>query len=682
MQPGPFTTLLQHNFRLLALPSGMLFRQRILDDPLGISGLAFKKLHALQSGDQYTLYNGCVFSPDKKHLLMFITPANASSETKKNSKMIAQLEKVIASQQAHPGPAVNIEYYGYAASAVCNARQIKRDIITSLGIAILLIFFFLGWYFRNFLVPLLGFVPAVFGGGLALAMLFLFKGWVSFIALGIGSIILGLIIDYTLYMVNHYRRKQSVEQVLTDMSPAIIICAVTTIGVFLCLTFLHSVVLHDLGWFTAISVFGASLCSLVILPQLLGKHLLPSEKETTRITFIDRIAAIDFGMKSWLIIGLAIAGVASFFVSSKAGFEEDMNSMNYRTEKLKDAEKHLDQISGSKLKSVYLVSTGKDINDALTVNETVQKKLETFKKQGKIESFSGTGYLLPSDSIQKQRLNKWNTFWTKERRSLLLIQLAKSGKIAGFKDNTFPGIRKMIRMSFTPLSIGETKSLRISLFSDWINETPEMIMVSSIAKTTDAQKPFIYKEFSKESNPIVFDRQSLTTRFVENVRHDFGLLVTLSMIFVTLLLLISFRRIEYAIITSLPMFFSWLVTLGFMGITGIRFNIFNIIISTFIFGLGVDYSILMMRGLISKYRSGVDDMKTYRVSILLSSSTTLIGVGALFFARHPALNSIALVSIFGVLSVVIIALSYQSMLARWLFRNMEKKKSQEMSTRQ
>jgi predicted RND superfamily exporter protein len=96
----------------------------------------------------------------------------------------------------------------------------------------------------------------------------------------------------------------------------------------------------------------------------------------------------------------------------------------------------------------------------------------------------------------------------------------------------------------------------------------------------------------------------------------------------------------------------------------------------------VDYSILMMRGLISKYRSGVDDMKTYRVSILLSSSTTLIGVGALFFARHPALNSIALVSIFGVLSVVIIALSYQSMLARWLFRNMEKKKSQEMSTRQ
>jgi len=681
MQPEQLESLLQSNFKIMVLPAGMLFRQRIVKDPLGISGLAFKKLYSLKQDDQYTLYNGSVFSQDKKHLLMFIAPANSSTETKKNSKLIANLEKFIALQNANQSIPVNIEYYGYAATAVCNASQIKRDMILTLGIAIVLIFLFIGWYFRNFLIPLLGFVPAIFGGGLALAIIFLLKGTVSFIALGIGSVILGLIIDYTLYIVNHYRKKQSAEQVISDMSQTIIICGLTTIGVFLCLTFLNSAVLHDLGWFTAISVFGASVCSLVILPQFLGKRMLPADKEITRTTFIDRIAAIDFGKKRWLLIGLAFAGVASIFVSNKVTFEKDMNSLNYMSEKLNDAEKHLDQISGNNLKNVYIVSTGKDINDALKWNGITQKKLETLKRQGKIQSFSGVGTIFPSDSIQQERLNKWHEFWTIERKSLLLNRLEKSGKQIGFNDRAFSGIKSMLNTTFSRLPSKQSKALRYALFSDWINETHEMIMISGIAKVTDSEKQFIYKEFSEDPNLVVFDRQNLTTRFVLNVKHDFELLVTLSMIFVSLLLLISFGRIELAFITALPMFFSWLITLGFMGITGIRFNIFNIIISSFIFGLGVDYSILMMRGLMGKYKTGVDDMKTYRVSILLSSTTTLIGVGALFFARHPALNSIALISVFGITSVVIISLSYQSMLARWFLLNPKEKKSYPMTAR-
>jgi uncharacterized protein len=679
MQPDQIKALLKRNFRMMALPSGMMLRERIVKDPLGISGLALKKLTALQPENQNTLYDGCVFSRDIKHLLMFITPANTSTETKKNSTLISTLEKLIDLQNAKPANHVNIEYYGYAVTAVGNARQIKRDIILSLSLAMVLIFLFIGWYFRNFLIPLLGFVPAIFGGGFALATLFLFKGWVSFIALGIGSIILGLIIDYTLYMVNHYRKKQSVEQVIADMSMTIIICGLTTIGVFICLTFLRSIVLHDLGWFAALSVLGAVICSLVILPQFLGKQLLPAENAVTRTTFIDRVATIDFGKKRWLLIGLACAGMASFFLSKKATFEKEMSSLNFMTEKIKDAEKHLDQVFGDSLKSVYIVSTGKVMDEALKWNGITQQKLEILKAQGKIQYFSGIGSLFPSDSVQQERLNKWNAFWTPERKSLLLGRLESSGKLAGFNDNAFSGIKSMIHMTYSKIPSQQQETVHTALLSDWINETPGMIMISGIAKVTRSQKQAVYQEFSGENNRVVFDRENLTTRFVVNVKHDFELLVTLSMVFVTVLLILSFGRVELAFITSLPMFFSWLVTLGFMGITGIRFNIFNIIISTFIFGLGVDYSILMMRGLMAKYKTGADDMKTYRVSILLSSSTTLIGVGALFFAKHPALNSIAMISIVGVISVVIISLSYQSMLARWFFLNPRETKTYPMT---
>jgi uncharacterized protein len=681
VQPSRIEGLLQSNYRILVSPASMLMKQRIAGDPLGITGLALKKLNSLKSDDQYLVYDGCIFSLDKKHLLMFITPANPSSETNKNTVLISGLDKVVASINSNPGTKVKAEYFGYAATSVGNAGQIKKDLVLTLVIAIVFIFLLTGWYFRSIMVPLLGFVPAFFGGGLALAVLYAVKGNVSFIALGIGSVILGLIIDYALYMVNHFRKKKSVEQVIRDMSQTIIICCLTSVGAFLCLIFLKSAVLHDLGWFAAISVFGASMCALIILPQFLGKGILPAGLEPARDSFIGKIAAIDYGKKKWLLAGLGIAGILSLFVTNKVTFEKDLNTLNYMSEPLKNAERSLEMISSGKLKKVYIVSTGKNLNEALILNEATRKKLEELKKQGKIHDFSGINTLLLSDSIQHERIRTWNKFWTPERKTLLIKRFESEGKKIGFNENAFSGLRAMLYTDFSPIPAGQSDALREALFSDWINETHDMTMVSGIAMVRDGEKQFVYKAFAKDQDVVVFDRQNLTTRFVMNVKHDFELLVTLSMIFVTLLLLVSFGRIELAFISSLPMFLSWLITLGFMWITGIRFNIFNIIISSFIFGLGVDYSILMMRGLLNRYKTGNDDIKTYQVSILLSSATTLIGVSALFFAVHPALRSIALISVVGVISVVIISLSFQSALTHWLLTEPLQKKKYPLTAR-
>ena len=672
--------LLKSNYRLLMTPASMILKQQIVKDPLGMNHMGLEKIRVLQTDDRFILYNGCVFSADKKHLLMFITPANPSTETNKNATLISTLKSIITTVSPDKSK-VFIDFYGYAATAVGNAYQIKFDIILTLLIAVILIFLLLGWYFKNLLIPLLGFIPAFFGGGLALVILYLVKGKISFIALGIGSVILALIIDYALYMVNHYRRKKSIEQVLEDMSHTILICSITTIGVFLCLIFLDSEVLHDLGWFAVISVFGASLSALIILPQFFSKHILPVEKSNSTRNFIERIAEIDFGKKIWILTGLAIAGLFSLFVTNKVSFEQDLNSLNYMSEPLKNAERRLEQISKGGFKEIYIVSTGKDLNEALERNEIVQRKLERLKVSDKIYDFSGINAPELSDSAQNNRLYKWIGFWNTNRKELLFTRLDKEFKLLGYNDKAFTGIKLMLNTDYSSIPAKRMKALYSVLFSDWINQTPELTMISSTAKVTEKEKQNVYRAFSGDPHLVIFDRQNLATQFVLTVKHDFELLISLSMLIVTLLLLISLGRIELTIITSLPMFFSWLITLGFMGITAIKFNIFNIIISTFIFGLGVDYSILMMRGLLYQYRTGINDMKTYQTSVLLSSATTLIGVGVLFFAKHPALNSIALISIVGITSVVFISLSYQPLIARWILLNPQKKKSYPITAR-
>jgi uncharacterized protein len=128
------------------------------------------------------------------------------------------------------------------------------------------------------------------------------------------------------------------------------------------------------------------------------------------------------------------------------------------------------------------------------------------------------------------------------------------------------------------------------------------------------------------------------------------------------------------LIASVPMLISWLWAIGIMGTFGLSFNIFNILISTFIFGLGVDYSILMMRGLLLDYKCGNNQLPSFKTSVLLSAITTIVGVGVLILAKHPALNSIAVIAVIGLLSVVLISYTIVPILFRFLILNKSKKR--------
>ncbi|MEI7499424.1 MAG: MMPL family transporter [Bacteroidota bacterium] len=659
--PESLEKALEKDYKILTSPASIVLKKRIQEDPLGISNIAFAKLNSLRAGDNFELYNGSVYTSNLHHLLIFIVPTNPSSETSKNDKLIKGLDEIAQNLNNEKESRVHMQYFGGVAVAVCNARQLKKDITLTLVIAIVLIFLLVGWYFKSIRVPLLGLLPALFGGALSLAILFLVKGKISAISLGIGSVILGLIVDYSLYLVNHFRKKQDIELALKEMSLTIVLCSITSAGAFFCLTFLNSVVLQDLGWFAIFSVIGAALFTLTVLPHFIAGKQMPAAK-TNPINFVDKLASISYEKNKWLIAALLLIGALSIWFSQKVEFEKNMSTLSFVTPKLAKAESELDKISNYKLKNLYLVATGKTTEKALRNQEQMSDRVKDLVKNGKIQGISNAGSLLISDSLQKVKIARWNGYWTPDRKNQLRADLLIQINKFGYRTSAFDPFFNLLNKDYNTLTENEVNLSDNQLIANWISITPDLVLAPTILKVTETDKVQVYNEFSASERYVLFDKQSLTTRFVENVKNDFDLLVALSMIFVTLLLIFSFGRIGLGLITALPMFFSWLITMGFMGITGIRFNIFNIIISSFIFGLGVDYSILMMRGLQQTLKTGKDDMHTYKVSVLLSSLTTLFGVGALFFARHPALNSIAMVSVVGIASVVILSFVFQPLI--------------------
>jgi len=674
IQPASIQNAMETNFKILISPASMVLKTKIMKDPLGISNLAIEKLKSLQVGDNFRLFNGCIFSRDLRHLLVFISSSNPVNETSKNSFLIETIDHSIQIITTNLFPSIRAEYFGAVAMAVSNATQLKKDIVLTLSLAMVMILILIGWYFRSPRIALMSLLPALFGGAFALAVLYLVKGTVSAIALGIGSVLLGLIVDYALYLITNFRKKGNIEGSLKEMTLTILLCCLTSAGAFLCLIFLNSSVLHDLGWFAALSLVGAALFTLLILPHFLSARIDPANVKSSQ-NWVDKITSPSFEKKPWLILILLLLTIICLFFFTKVGFENDMSSLNFMNPRLKKAETNLDLISNLKLKNIYVVSTGQTLDSALQNQEHMLNGLKPMFQSQVIPKISSAAPLLISDSLQKLRIRKWDAFWTPEKKQQVAINLKQIGKKYGFRDEAFLPFLSSLENACKPIHYTDALLASNPLIADWVNIKPKLAMITTILGVKTENKALVYEALKPNLEYVAFDKQSLTDRFVENVRFDFDLLVKLSMIFVTILLVFSFGRIELGLNTAMPMFISWLITLGFMGLMGIKFNIFNIIISSFIFGLGVDYSILMMRGMQFTFTYGSKDISSYKVSIFLSSATTLLGVGVLFFARHPALHSIALISIVGIISVVATSFVFLPMTTRWMLLNrLEKNK--------
>jgi 1-acyl-sn-glycerol-3-phosphate acyltransferase len=667
--PEKLDTTLEKNYRTLLSPASLVMKKNLLLDPVGITPYALKRMQSLQFDDNFELEDGYIFTKDKKHLLFFITPAMKASETEKNAALLASMDSIFTKNSAIR-PQVQAEYFGSAAVAVGNAIQIKKDIKLTMLITILGLFLFISFFFKRLDVFFIIFIPVIFGAAFSLAVLYLLKGQISGIALGAGSIVLGIAMDYTIHFYTHFKHTNSAEETVKDLSFPLTLGSTTTIGALLSLLFVKSEALQDFGMFAAFSLMGAALFTLILFP-----HIVKKRKSTAAVNLhhtpniVERIAAYRFDKNKYLIFFILILAGISVYTSQKVEFESDMMRMNYIEKKLAASEEHLNAISNVSLKSIYLVSSGKNLDEALANSEKNIPVLEQLQQQQLIRKYSTISTLLLSKAEQLQRISRWNTYWTTDKKATLKKQLIEKSKRYKFKENAFNGFYELLDKVYAPIDINEFSSLKSSMLDNYITQQADETTVVTVLKTTAENEDRLYNVLTKHPELVVFDKKFLTNHFVAIIKNNFNLILTVSSLLVLIMLIVSYGRLELALITYIPMLLSWLCILGMMGAFGLKFNIINIIISTFIFGLGDDYSIFITDGLLNEYRTGQKNLESYKTGIFISATTTMIGIGVLIFASHPALKSIGLITIIGMFCVLIISNTIQPILFRFFITN-------------
>jgi uncharacterized protein len=643
-------------------------KKLLAQDPLGLADPIVQRLQRLQQGSALRIEDGFTFTPDGEYLLVIVSPANPPTETVANNLMVTALEAVVDSQRVAT-PEADILLFGGPVIAVGNARQIQKDTrlvgVLAGGLIVLLLII----YFRSIITPILFVLPPLFGVLFALGVLAWWQSGISAISIAAGTIVLGIAIDYSFHFFTHYRETGSVRTTLREVSSPMLLGCFTTVLVFFCLNFLHSSVLADFGKFAGLSLIGTAVFALLVLPHLFkaenGKWNMEHREAQAAASRPFSIFDFRLSARTKLLGFLAIITATVFFYqfAGDVKFEDDLNRINYFPAEMQRAQ---DLIVGpSDRESIFVLSSGRTLGEAVegmaagaigkTENVRITSLTEVILSPSEVQaSIAAWNRHLGTDAIEgRDAINRVST-----------TSIRTIGEQQGFKSAFFNGYDGLFTAKEADAEAFYREFiLTDDLFRELVFASDSGFTVVSTVNLPKAEKAAFKETIGKNAPHLeVVARSSLALDLVNTVSEDLNTMLLLSGGMVFVILLLTYGRIELAVVTFLPMVVSWIWILGICGLTGIKFNMVNVLITTFVFGLGDDYSIFISDGILSRYKYGIDKLRSFRSSIILSALTTIIGTGVLIFSKHPALNSIAVLSVTGMVCVVIASMTLQPLL--------------------
>ena len=658
--------------QLLLFPSSNVLVSNISRDPLNLFSPILGRLKQAGMSIEFETYDGYILSPDSKKAIVILESAFGAHESENNASLVAMLDNAKAETEAINGN-LDIHIIGGPVIAVANANQIKNDSILAVCIAGFLILALLIYVFRNLRNILLIVVSVGWGWLFAMGVIALYYDSVSIIVIGIASVILGIAVNYPLHLIDHLKESDNPRAALREIISPLVVGNVTTVGAFLCLVPLNSPALHDLGLFSSLLLIGTILFVLMFLP-----HAVKTRKPGTKIEkeplLITKLAGVSIENSKWFVWSVLALTIVFGYFSLKTEFDSDMRNINYMTDEQKSDLSYFQSLlnTSDKTEHLYIVSSGNDWDGALTQNGIIRRDVESLVSDGYATEQNNVSTFLVSKHEQQKRINKWNTF-VKRYNSIFDKELPDAAEKYGFSTEAFSSFENIVNANYEVQDFDYFKDFISTVFVGSLsedNETGRKSLVQVIS-VPDNSVEYVKEKLSenKEFGGLFFDVKSMNGSIADTLSNDFNYIGIACGCIVFIFLWISLGSIELAIVSFMPMAFSWIWILGIMGILGIKFNIVNVILATFIFGQGDDYTIFMTEGLSYEFAYRKKLLASYKNSIVVSALIMFIGIGTLLFAKHPALRSLGEVTVVGMLSVVLMAYLFPPLIFKWLIQS-------------
>lgn len=621
-------------------------------DPLGLFTPVLGRLSGLNPSGESQVIDSYLFTKDTSTGIVFFDSPYGNSESGKNAALVALLERVKA-ETASLHPDVQISSTGGPEVAVTNAETIKKDSFLALGIAALLILLVLWLSYKRFSDVAWMLISITAGALIALGIIALFKSSISIIILGIGSTIIGIAVNYPLHYVDHLKYRGDKRKTLAEQVNPLLVGNITTVGAFLSLMLMKAEALRDFGFIGAVMLLGTILFSLVFLPVFVPEAKTP--RDTLKLD-IDRHIKLKPKARKIVFAGFLLLTAILWFLGAKVGFDADMHHINYMTPSQERGFEILSHLSAGSDGSVYVVSEGKDADEALS-------RAAALPMQEELVSISD---FVPPLAVQQERIQRWQSFV--RDHPALKSDLAGAAARKGFTPAAFQPFMDLLDRKWEPQEASYFAPLSGTVGKSMFFPGEDKVQVVSILKTTpdsvEADTERLRAALPEGS--FCFCSKELSGKLVKNLSEDFDHIGLLCSLIVFFFLLLSFRSLDISLISFLPLAVGWIWILGIMRVFSLEFNIVNIILATFIFGQGDDYSIFITEGLMYEYATGKKILHSFKNAVMLSALIMFIGIGALIVSRHPAMRSLSEIIFIGMFTVVLMAWYLPPLIFRFL----------------
>jgi len=658
-------TLTRWKQLLTESPAPMLART-LYADPLGIDESLFKRLTVTQPvGTKVDFHKGRIFSADQRHVLMIARPIAPSTDSQHSQKLIGFMNAAIAKVERDAGAGrIDIAYLSAHRFSLDNARTIKSDIARTLTISLVAICVLSLLVYRRPLFVLLALLPACFGGLVAGGLIRWVVPGVSAIAIGCGVMVVGISDDYGIHLLYHVdqiggerRNRRDIVTLLRTLTPSLLLCVATTVFTFLVLLVSVMPGYRQLGVFAAIAILGAVAFSLLLLPSIIplraGRRPRPLLDLTKFFPFYHDWSRRHPRLLGVIALCLSAAPLAGI---RNVRFEGDYQRLNAASpETRRDWGIVLKSFSEAMNTTSFAVF-GADLEQTLQRAEALKERLARWRDKGVILDVNCVTDLVPSGATVEANQRRWREFWTPSRIDSLRDNLARASRELRMRPEAFEPFLASLRQTEPPLTLSQYQSTAFNyMLSSRLSENLSGACVLTLVRLRSQEDYFpVMEDVAKgvpgvvPYNPATFMRH-MASLIVRETRTVGGLALAL----VSLLVAAVVRRPRTVFAILAPLLLSVLWTFGVMGLLDVQINIMNCVVTVFIFGLVVDYSIFLATAWDGASKGDRSFLTRTAGAIVISALTTIIGVGSLMFAHHPALFAIGFAASLGVSSGLI-----------------------------
>ena len=582
-------------------------------------------------------------------VILRVYPSGVITDMTFSRRLLAGIRSTIEEidpRSFHPG--LEVAFSGSFNNAFNQYEVILQDLRSTALYAFLGVLVLISLYFRQVLSPLFIVVPLLMGLSWTFALTWLVIGNLNQITVCLFAILFGLGIDFGIHIFARFReaRRRGLEteaalvETVCQTGRALTTTAVTTAVAFFSLLFSDFKGFSEFGFIVGAGILFSLVAMVVISPAF--------------IVLAERLGLIRLGQREvpdhllrrgrypipHLTLLLAVVATAySVLHLSDLRFEYDFKKLRPDTSSGGPKASLPDELKETRAPAIVLTENEAQ---AMAVVAEVERRRSALGDSSTIRSVRSVYSLLPADQEEKLAILAGLRRTLEENEGLLEDDdRARADSLRLYLD--------VSRLRLEDLPGEMTKS-----FSGKEGEILSFVQINAAVPLRDGRNAIAFARQIKEIRTPdggTFHPSSAHIIFAEMLElmlDDAVKAVIVTLIAVTLVLLVDLRSLTGTLLVLTPLLTALAWVTGLMYIFDFKVNIYNIVAFPTIIGMGIDNAVHMFH----RYReAGPGSMRlvlrTTGTVLLATTLTTMVGFAGLVPAHHPALYWVGTVSLLG-----------------------------------